>query len=227
MRGWIKPAHSGRLGRLALRARASQARGVTVHALSLVCTDLAPRRGGRTVAAGVSFTLAPGQALVIRGANGAGKTSVLRAVAGLCGYAGHAAFSAGGVPLDPAEARARHTHLLGPRDGLADRLTARETAAFWSGLLGGAPALAEAGLSGAETIPAERLSTGQRRRLGLSRLLGSPRALWLLDEPLSGLDAAGRDLLLGAVADHRAGGGLVLMASHEAGLPRAPVLRLA
>ena len=199
---------------------------MTRHALSLSCADLAPRRGGRVVAAGVGFALGPGQALVIRGANGTGKTSLLRAVAGLCGYEGTVAFSAEGASLDLSEARARHVHLLGPRDGLADRLTAGETASFWSGLLGGSPALAAAGLSGTETMPAGRLSTGQRRRLGLSRLLGAPRALWLLDEPLSGLDEEGRARLLAAVADHRAAGGLVLMASHEAGLPDAATLRL-
>ena len=195
-------------------------------ALSLACDALAPRRAGRVVADGVRFRLAPGEALVIRGANGAGKTSVLRAVAGLCGYDGTVAFEADGVPLDPSEARARHTHLLGPRDGLAERLTAAETAAFWAGLLGGAVALGAAGLSGSETAPVGRLSTGQRRRLGLARLLGAPRALWLLDEPLSGLDEEGRARLLGAVAEHRAAGGIVLMASHEAGLPDAATLRL-
>ena len=197
--------------------------------LSLSVRDLAPTRGGRTVAAGVTFALAPGEALVLRGTNGAGKTSVLRAVAGLCAYEGDVRLAAGGAPLDLGEARARHTHVLGPRDGLADRLTAGETAGFWSALLHGdaANTLAFAGLSGTETNFVGTLSTGQRRRLALARLIAAPRALWLLDEPLSGLDAAGRDMLLGAVADHRAGGGLVLMASHEAGLPGAPVLRLA
>ena len=199
---------------------------MTRHALSLACDALAPRRAGRVVAAGATFALRPGEALVLRGANGAGKTSVLRAVAGLCGYDGTVAFEADGAPLGADEARAGHIHLLGPRDGLADRLTAGETSLFWAGLHGGAPALAETGLSGAGTSPAARLSTGQRRRLGLARLLGAPRALWLLDEPLSGLDEEGRARLLAAVADHRAAGGIVLMASHEAGLPDASVLRL-
>ena len=199
------------------------------HELSLAATDLAPARGGRTVAAGVSFALAPGGALVLRGANGSGKSSVLRAVAGLCEHGGDVSFSRADAALDLAATRAGQVHLLADGEGLAARLAAGEHAAFWAGLYGvpAEGALARVGLGGAGAQPASRLSTGQRRRLGLARLLMAPRALWLLDEPLSGLDEDGRALLLGAVAGHREGGGVVLMATHEGGLPGAPVLRLA
>ncbi|WP_031549919.1 heme ABC exporter ATP-binding protein CcmA [Parvularcula oceani] len=199
-------------------------------AVSLSCSDIAPSRGGRIVASGVSFHLAPGDALLLRGPNGSGKSSVLRAVAGLATLAGgDIRFEAGGTPCDPAETRARGLHLLAAGEGLADRLTAAEHIAFWSGLYAAEPGdvLADAGLSGSETIPAGKLSTGQRRRLGLARLLLAPRPVWLLDEPLSGLDAEGRSVLLDAAAAHRGRGGLVLMATHEGeGLPGAPTLRL-
>ena len=199
-----------------------------LHDLSLAVTGLAPRRGGRVVAAGAAFALGPGDALVLRGANGSGKTSLLRAVAGLCPHDGEVAFARGGEAREPGAVRAVDLHLLGGGDGLAPRLTAREHVAFWAGLYGAAAAgaLERTGLSEAADRPAGALSTGQRRRLGLARLLLAPRALWLLDEPLSGLDEAGRALMLSEVAGHRAAGGLALMASHEDGLPGAATLRL-
>ena len=206
--------------------------------LALACQGVAPLRAGLAVAAGVTFALGAGAALVLRGANGSGKTSVLRAVAGLCRHEGDVAFTDGAGPVEAGAARAGATHLLGGGDGLSGRLTPMEHVRFWSGLYGvpdggvsgegvsGVGALARVGLAGAAGQPAAALSTGQRRRLGLARLLMAPRPLRLLDEPLSGLDEAGRALLLRAVADHRAAGGLVLMATHEDGLPDATVLRL-
>ena len=196
--------------------------------LAITCRDLAPRRGGRDVATGITFASGPGDALVLRGGNGSGKTSVLRAVAGLCGHRGGVTFARGGVPVDPGAARAEDLHLLGAGDGLTGKLSAAEHVRFWSGLYAARDeaVLTRVGLDGLGHRPANALSTGQRRRLGLARLLMAPRAAWLLDEPLSGLDTAGRTLLLDAVADHRASGGLVLMATHEDGLPDASVLRL-
>ena len=197
--------------------------------LALACRDVAPLRGGRVVAAGITFALGGGAALVLRGANGSGKTSVLRAVAGLCRYEGDVSFTDEAGPVEAGAARAEAMHLLGGGDGLSGRLTAAEHTGFWAGLYGvpGDGALARVGLTDAAGQPGGALSTGQRRRLGLARLLMAPRPLWLLDEPLSGLDQAGRALLLRAVADHRAAGGAVLMATHEDGLPDASLLRLA
>ena len=197
--------------------------------LALTVRALAPARGGRVVASDVSFSLPPGGGLVLRGANGSGKTSVLRAVAGLCVHEGEVSFALEGAPLEAGAAQAQHTHLLAGGGGLVPKLTAGEHARFWGGLYGAADedALDRVGLAGAERRPAGALSTGQRRRLGLARLLMAPRPLWLLDEPMSGLDEEGRALLLAAIHDHRAAGGLVLMATHEGdGLPGAPVLRL-
>lgn len=200
-------------------------------AVALTAHDLSPSRAGRMVAAGIGFSLRPGDALVLRGANGSGKTSILRAVAGLAEAEGDVSFEQAGTPLDPAEARATAIHILAPGEGLADRLAPKEQIVFWAALDGvradGAALLARVGLEDAAERAAGRLSTGQRRRLGLARLLVSPRPLWLLDEPLSGLDEEGRALLLSAAADHRAQGGIVLMATHEPeGLPGAPTLRL-
>jgi heme exporter protein A len=150
-------------------------------------------------------------------------------VAGLVPDGGEVRFERAGATLDPGEVQARSLHLLAPGEGIAARLTVRETLAFWARLLGGAGegVAGRVGLEASLDRPAGALSTGQRRRLGLARLLLAPRALWLLDEPLSGLDEAGRALLLAEIAEHRTAGGMVLMATHEAeGLPDAPTLRL-
>ncbi len=203
------------------------------HTLSLEAQNLLVTRGGHPVAAGVSFALAPGEALVLRGENGTGKTSVLRTVAGFAAsMKGALTFTdTADGPVDPAETRATQLHWLGSEDGLADRLTVEETVRFWRQLYGSIGPLEDqlstVGLTGKEKSAVGALSTGQRRRLGLLRLGLTPRALWLLDEPMSGLDDGGRALVLAAVATHRAEGGIVLMASHDEGLPGTATLRLA
>lgn len=198
--------------------------------LQLQVKGLAAERGGRVVAAGVNFALAPGDALTLRGANGTGKTSILRAVAGFSDISdGEISFEKRGEQLDPHEVRALRTHWLGGDDALADRLTVHESLTFWCELLGGASPpdlLTRLRLIGKENVPVGKLSTGQRRRVGIGRLLTASRPLWLLDEPMSGLDEDGKSQLLSIIADHRAQGGLVLMASHDEGIPGSPVLRL-
>ena len=198
-------------------------------ALGVQARGLAPVRGGRVVASGASFALGPGDALVLRGPNGSGKSSILRAVAGLCGHEGEVAFTEGAAARDPGAVRAHALHLLAGGGGLVRKLTCAEHVRFWAALYGVAPggALARVGLEEPDR-PAGALSTGQRRRLGLARLLMAPRPAWLLDEPLSGLDADGAALLLDAVTEHRAAGGVVLLATHGAErLDGAPTLRLA
>lgn len=199
-------------------------------ALGVEAQDLVVTRGGIAVAGPVSFSLRPGDALCLRGDNGTGKSSILRAIAGFSApAAGSIRFpGAEALGFDLAAVRALATHWLGGEDGLADRLSVAAHRQFWRGLLtttAAATALAPTSLP--DERPAGRLSTGQRRRLGLARLTDTPRPVWLLDEPLSGLDTAARASVQIAIAAHRAAGGVVLMATHEDGLPAAATLRLA
>jgi len=195
--------------------------------MRLIAEELSCRRGERLLFAGLSFALGPGEALLVRGANGAGKSSLLRVLAGLL------AASAGRVRSELPRGAEGHVglHYLGHRDAAKPALTVRETAVFARALLGGAGgvdlALDRVGLLSLAHLPTGVLSAGQRRRLALARLLASPRPLWLLDEPNAALDAAGQGLLQDLIAEHRAGGGLVVAATHHDLLaPGARVLRL-
>jgi heme exporter protein A len=176
-------------------------------------------RGGRQVFAGLSFALAPGEILVLRGPNGSGKSSLLRLLAGfLPPAAGQIAWAGEWVGLDPAAHRAR-LHHVGHTDAVKSPLTARENLAFAAALSGAPASAAAAGLEGFDLmplaeVPARYLSAGQRRRLALGRLLTVRRPLWLLDEPGVGLDAASRERLERALAEHRAGGGIAVLATH-------------
>ncbi|MEM9421354.1 MAG: heme ABC exporter ATP-binding protein CcmA [Pseudomonadota bacterium] len=203
-----------------------------VHTLSLTAKELTVTRAGVPVSAGAGFVLSPGNALVIRGENGTGKTSILRAIAGFSALdRGTIMFLDESEECDADAVRATQIHWLGGEDGLADRLTVAETLAFWAHLFcahstDGAALLDEVRLNDKRQSQVGALSTGQRRRLGLLRLLLAPRALWLLDEPMSGLDESGRALVQQATAHHRQQGGIVLMATHDDGLPNAPTLHL-
>jgi heme exporter protein A len=184
---------------------------------ALTLADVAIRRGGRRLFEGLSLTLAAGEAVVLSGRNGAGKTSLLRAVAGLVAIeAGTIGF--GGI--DPVEARAGGLHLAGHQDGLKPARTAHEELAFWAAWCGGTPAgtaaaVARLALEPLLDLEVRRLSAGQRRRLALARLMAAPRPLWLLDEPMAPLDAGWRDQFGAVLAEHLAGGGLVLAAAHD------------
>jgi heme exporter protein A len=184
---------------------------------TLELREVGVRRGGRRLFSALSLTLPAGQACALTGANGTGKTSLLRAVAGLVPVeAGEIAF--GGVEV--GEARAQGLHLVGHNDGLKPARTTREELAFWSVWSGGTRASAEdaAGaleLTGLLDLEVRRLSAGQRRRLALARLVAAPRPLWLLDEPLSPLDAGWRTRFGAMMQAHLAGGGLILAAVHD------------
>lgn len=179
--------------------------------------DLNVARGGVTVLEGVSLQLAPGQVLVLRGPNGIGKTTLLRTLAGLqppvagsivgdeIAYAGHA-------------------------DGLKAGLTVTENLSFWAavnGMDGVEAALSSMNLANLRGRRAADLSAGQKRRLGLARLLVSGRAVWLLDEPTVSLDTASVALFGSILRMHLGQGGAALIATHvDLGLPEAGVLDL-
>ena len=190
----------------------------------LVAEDLACRRGARLVFAGLSFRLPPGGAVVLTGANGSGKTSLLRLLAGLIApAAGRLAW--GTTPIAGVTEHRTRVLYVGHRDAVKPGLTARETLAFWAALHGRdrretAPALDAAlaafALEGVADWPCRWLSAGQRRRLALSRLFVIPAPLWLLDEPFSALDQDNQHRLEQAIAEHRAAGGRVVLATHTA-----------
>jgi len=197
--------------------------------MRLSASDLLCRRGGRDVFAGIGFSLASGEALTIVGRNGAGKSSLLRLVAGLLRIAhGRIDLEGGSPELTVGE----QAHYLGHQDALKASLSVGENLRFWSGFLGGAAAdlqdaLAAVGLTAVADLPAAYLSAGQRRRLSLARLVAVKRPIWLLDEPASTLDAAAQARLAELMRAHLAGGGLILAATHGAlGLDDARELRL-
>lgn len=181
---------------------------------------LALSRGDRTLVRGLSFEVAPGEAVALTGANGSGKTTLLRAVAGLVRPdTGAVRFQEGGALLEPEDARAR-LHWLSWRDALKSGRSARAEVRFWARWAGAREAaaddaLARVGLAEAAALDVRRLSTGQRRRLAMARLLAAPRALWLLDEPLAPLDAQWRERFAGWLGEHLAGGGSALVAVHD------------
>ena len=187
--------------------------------MTLRVQDLAVARGGVPVLEHVSFDLAPGAALILRGPNGIGKTTLLRTLAGL-----QPALE--GV-VEGAEDRIAYA---GHSDGLKPTLTARENLDFWARVFGAQgieSALAAFQLSALADRPAGALSAGQKRRLGLARLLVTGRPVWVLDEPTVSLDAQAVAMFAQAVAEHLGQGGSALIATHiELGIA-ADILDLA
>jgi heme exporter protein A len=173
-------------------------------------------RGGREVFSGLDFEAASGEALAVIGANGSGKTSLLRMIAGLLTISG------GSIGLQGGEGEltlAEQAHYLGHRDALKPALSVAENLSFWRDFLGGetfdaGASLAAVGLDHAVHLPAAFLSAGQRRRLSIARLLTVRRPIWLLDEPTNALDTAGQSLFAALMGDHLARGGLIIAATH-------------
>lgn len=185
----------------------------------LRCEGLAVARGGVPLLHGLELELGPGEALVLRGANGIGKTSLLRTIAGLQP-------PRAGRVAQPEDEVAYAAHA----DGLKSALTVAENLAFWAAVHGaGDPgaALAAMNLDALAHRRAVELSAGQKRRLGLARLAVTGRWLWCLDEPTVSLDAASSALFLRMVEEHLARGGAALIATHvDLGLTAARTLDL-
>jgi len=184
--------------------------------------SLAIQRGDRILFAGLNASLAAGGAVALTGANGAGKTSLLRAVAGLIRpAAGRVRFFGTDGEIEAETARRRDCHLIGHQDGLKTNRLAREELFFqtrWSGGGDGAAVAAaeHLGLGRLLGLEVRMLSAGQRRSLGLARLIAAPRPLWLLDEPLASLDATRRTFFGEAMSRHLKGGGMIVAAVHDA-----------
>ncbi|MGI9406601.1 MAG: heme ABC exporter ATP-binding protein CcmA [Hyphomicrobiaceae bacterium] len=205
--------------------------------MRLIVEDLACRRGDRLVFDGVSLEAGGGEIIALTGPNGVGKTTLLRVLAGLLKP------SSGTIRFDGLDAEdgfaGAQIHFAGPLDAVKRTLTVDENLAFWQRYLGAgdndhtamietrAQALDAFGLGDLADIPAGLLSTGQRRRLALARLLAVKRPVWLLDEPMNGLDATSQETLEQLIGAHTADGGLAIVATHVAlGLEAVRVLRL-
>lgn len=176
----------------------------------LAATGLACRRGGRLLFAGIAFDLSPGQALRVTGPNGAGKSSLIRVLAGLLSP------YAGSVEIAGTRALMNESLAMDEDRSLADAL------GFWAAMdatgdsdarIGAA--LDDVGLADLAEVPVRLLSTGQRRRAALARVVASRAAVWLLDEPANGLDLKSVDRLAALIARHRAVGGIAVVATHQ------------
>jgi heme exporter protein A len=188
--------------------------------VGLSAENLGCERGERLVFSGLGFRVEPGGALLLQGPNGSGKSSLLRVLAGFTPpAAGRLMWDGQPVAGNPEAHRAR-THYVGHLDAVKAAFTAAEHLEFWRRLGGGgesgavAAALSRMGLGPQAHMAARLLSAGQRRRLNLARLLLRKAALWLLDEPATSLDAESIATIGRMIADHRAEGGMAVIASH-------------
>lgn len=188
--------------------------------MALTVTDLACARGGVTLLSGLSFVVPAGQALVLRGPNGVGKTTLLRVLAGLAPAVGGRIAGAGGAIF------------AGHLDAVKPTLTVAENLRFWAAVFGSGAGAVQRAMQALDIVHLSRsrameLSAGQRRRLGLARLAVAGPGPWLLDEPTVSLDKSSVFRFAGMVQAHLAAGGLAVIATHiDLGLPQARELDL-
>ncbi len=188
---------------------------MTVTATNISCT-----RSLRQVLTGVSFTLTPGDCLILRGPNGIGKSTLLRVLAGL------GPLASGTLDLNPDD-----VVYSGHLDAVKFQLTVRENLAFWAGVYGTdqtTEVITRFGLTDLKDRLAANLSAGQKRRLGLARMALSGRSIWLMDEPTTSLDAQHTSLIAQSISDHCAGSGIAILSTHlDLDIPKAQTLDLA
>ncbi len=184
--------------------------------MQLVADNLAGERGGETIFAQLSFSLGSGEALVVTGPNGSGKSTLLRIICGLLQpHAGHVQLRDEGESL-PVRAAC---HYLGHQNAMKPALSVRENLAFWQSFHGEAQlliadALQAVDLPGVDDLPFGYLSTGQKRRVSIAKLLVSHRPLWIVDEPTAGLDKASEARFADLMHDHMLAGGMIVAATH-------------
>jgi heme exporter protein A len=198
--------------------------------MRLIAENLGGERGGETVFSGIGFTLGQSEALIVTGPNGSGKSTLLRVVAGLLPAAAGRVVVEGGGEAFPTAASA--SHYLGHLNAMKTALSVEENLGFWRAFqgepgLGVEEALETVALGGLGHLPFGYLSTGQRRRASIAKLLVSRRPVWLLDEPTAGLDKASQERFAGLMRGHLRDGGIVVAATHlPLGLEGAKALRM-
>ena len=170
-------------------------------------------RADKLILSRVSLSLVAGDCVILRGPNGAGKTTLLRYLAGLAG-----------------EFTPENTAFSGHLDGIKATLTVRENLSFWDGIYGFGnidPILKQLSLMPLQNRSAGDLSAGQKRRLGLARMLLTKADVWLMDEPTVSLDAATSDVIIDAIKTHCANGGAAIISTHiDMNIPRARILNI-
>ncbi|MCQ8875023.1 heme ABC exporter ATP-binding protein CcmA [Mesorhizobium sp. LMG17149] len=191
--------------------------------MRLIAENLGGERGGEAVFSGIDFALEECRALIVTGPNGSGKSTLLRVIAGLLPVAQGSVRIEGAMEIEDGDEAfpsvASACHYLGHQNAMKPALSVAENLRFWrdfngDGQLGVEEALETVGLGGIGHLPFGYLSTGQRRRAAIAKLLVSHRPLWLLDEPTAGLDKASEGRFAGLMAKHCKGGGMIVAATH-------------
>jgi heme exporter protein A len=187
--------------------------------MKLIASNISVIRGEELILEDISFTVSSNEALIVRGANGSGKSTLLRAIAGLL------PLETGTFSVDDPDnefgdsTHSQLCHYLGHENAMKPAMTVGENLAFWQEFAGQQhleidEAMEMVGLDGLQDVPFSHLSTGQRRRISISRLLISYRPIWLLDEPTAGLDAASEKQFAKLMQIHLEDGGLIIAATH-------------